>query len=64
MKSLNERYGQLQRRLDNLYNDRLDETITMDFWQKKQKDIVEEQNAIQEQEKFMKKELQKSADCF
>lgn len=56
LKSLNDRYGQLQRRLDNLYNDRLDETITMDFWQKKQKDITDEQNAIQDQIKKLKSE--------
>ncbi len=56
LKSLNDRYNQLQKRLDNLYNDRLDESITMDFWQKKQKDITDEQAGIQEQIKKLKSE--------
>lgn len=54
--SLNARYNALQRRLDNLYNDRLDERISPEFWERKQKEIVEEQAAIQERIKKLKTE--------
>ncbi len=50
----NERYSSLQRRLDNLYNDRLDEKITPAFWEIKNKEIVEEQAVIQEELKKLK----------
>ncbi|HRH22466.1 MAG TPA: recombinase family protein [Candidatus Paceibacterota bacterium] len=49
IKALNERYNTLQRRLDNLYNDKLDEKITREFWEKKQAEITNEQKAIQDQ---------------
>lgn len=56
IKTLNERYGALQRRLDNLYNDRLDEKITVTFWQTKQKEITDEQAGLQEQLTKLKSE--------
>lgn len=56
LKTLNDRYSTLQRRLDNLYDDRLDERITAEFWSKKQKDITDEQNALQDQIKALKSE--------
>ena len=49
LKSLNERYTSLQGRLDRLYDDRLDQKITNDFWEKKNKEITEEQKQIQDQ---------------
>lgn len=48
IQGLQDRYNALQRRLDNLYNDRLDEKVTVEFWQTKQKEVVAEQTAIQE----------------
>lgn len=47
IKAFNDRYLNLQRRLDNLYNDRLDEKITPDFWQKKHQEFTEEREAVQ-----------------
>jgi exonuclease VII large subunit len=47
IKCFNEQYNRLQRRLDTLYNDRLDEKITSEFWQKKQNEITTEQESIQ-----------------
>ncbi|MEI6022472.1 MAG: recombinase family protein [bacterium] len=49
LKSLNARYTQLQSRLDVLYNDRLDQKIGTDIWEKKQSEINKEQAEIQEQ---------------
>lgn len=49
IRTLTERYSTLQRRLDNLYNDRLDERITRELWEKKNKEITDEQAGIQEQ---------------
>ncbi len=46
LKTLNSRYTQLQSRLDILYNDRLDQKITTDGWEKKQKEINQEQEEI------------------
>jgi len=43
IKSLNERYSMLQKRLDRLYDDHLDGTISRDLWQRKQKEITDEQ---------------------
>lgn len=54
LKSLDERLRQFQKRLDNLYNDRLDGTITPEFWQIKNKEIVTEQNAMLDQVKRLK----------
>lgn len=56
IKTLNERYGALQRRLDNLYNDRLDEKISVGFWQEKHKAITEEQAALQDKLSQLKSE--------
>ncbi len=47
IKGFNERYSQLQRRLDNLYNDRLDGKITPEFWERKNKEITDEQLSLQ-----------------
>lgn len=49
LNTLNARYIQLQSRLDILYNDRLDQKITTENWDKKQKEINQEQAEIQEQ---------------
>lgn len=49
LRTLNTRYTQLQSRLDILYNDRLDQKITTEAWDKKQAEINEEQSAIQDQ---------------
>lgn len=54
IKTYNERYNALQRRLDNLYNDRLDEKITPTFWEKKNNEITTEQFAIQEELRKLK----------
>jgi site-specific DNA recombinase len=49
LKTLSARYVQLQSRLDILYNDRLDQKITPEYWDKKQLEINEEQADVQEQ---------------
>lgn len=49
LKTLNSRYTQLQSRLDILYNDRLDQKITTDIWEKKQSEINKEQEDIRVQ---------------
>lgn len=56
IRALNERYSALQRRLDNLYNDRLDEKISVAMWQTKQKEITDEQAILQEQLAKLKSE--------
>ena len=56
IKNLNERYNALQRRLDTLYDDRLDGKITADFWQTKQKETTDEQAALLEQLTRLKSE--------
>jgi site-specific DNA recombinase len=56
IKTLNDRYGALQRRLDNLYNDRLDEKISPEFWQKKHNEISEEQNELKDKLTKLKNE--------
>jgi site-specific DNA recombinase len=56
LKALNDRYSVLQKRIDNLYNDRLDQKITSDFWEKKNQEIIEEQNGLQDQIKKLKSE--------
>lgn len=53
---LNQRYKALQRRLDVLYDDRLDGRIPVEIWELKNKEIVEEQTEIQNQIKKMKTE--------
>ncbi|MCB9805591.1 recombinase zinc beta ribbon domain-containing protein [Candidatus Nomurabacteria bacterium] len=53
---LNNRYKALQKRLDVLYNDRLDERISLNMWEIKNKEIVGEQEEIQNQIKKMKTE--------
>lgn len=49
LRSLTEHYSKLQRRLDNLYTDKLDEVITIESWHEKQHEITSEQVQIQEQ---------------
>jgi site-specific DNA recombinase len=56
IKSLNERYSSLQRRLDHLYDDRLDEKVSRDFWERKQKEITTEQAELLEQINKIKSE--------
>lgn len=64
LKTINERYKSLQRRLDNLYNDRLDGRITLPFWEVKNKEIVDEQNATLEQINKLKTEEAKYFDIW
>lgn len=54
--NLNQRYSQLQKRLDHLYNDRLDERISLSFWESKQKEITDEQSSIQDKISKLKTE--------
>ncbi|MFA6554266.1 MAG: recombinase family protein [Candidatus Paceibacterota bacterium] len=49
LKALQERYNSLQKRLDILYDDHLDEKITRDRWESKQAEIMSEQEGIQSQ---------------
>jgi site-specific DNA recombinase len=56
LRVLNDSYLRLQKRLDNLYDDRLDGKITMEFWQKKQSETTEEQEEVLEQITNMKTE--------
>ena len=56
LKALQTRYNQLQRRLDVLYDDRLDEKISPERWELKQKEITNEQATIQEQIQKLKAE--------
>ncbi len=49
LKSLNSRYIQLQSRLDILYNDRLDQKISTESWERKQVEINKEQKDIRNQ---------------
>ena len=53
---LNQRYTALQRRLDVLYDDRLDGRISVQMWDLKNKEIVMDQEEIQNQIKKMKTE--------
>ena len=46
LNSLNKRYAQIQRRLDMLYDDKLDGVITPAFYKKKFKQYSEEQDAV------------------
>lgn len=55
-KSLSERYAKLQNRLDVLYNDRLDGSITPETWKKKQQEITSEQTDIRAQMERVKSE--------
>lgn len=54
LKTLGEAYSRLQKRLDNLYTDRLDENISVELWQTKQAEITAEQASIQERIKKLK----------
>ncbi len=56
IKSLNERYSHLQRRVDQLYDDRLDHIITNEHWERKQKEINDEQAVIRDQLAQLKSE--------
>jgi site-specific DNA recombinase len=56
IQKLNERYSILQHRLDTLYDDRLDEKITNEFWERKNKEITDEQSELQEQLSRLKNE--------
>ncbi|MCA9401560.1 MAG: zinc ribbon domain-containing protein, partial [Candidatus Omnitrophica bacterium] len=46
LRSLEERYRALQRRLDALYDDRLDGVITQEFWKIKNTEIINEQEEV------------------
>lgn len=56
LEALQSEYNRLQRRLDNLYDDKLDEKISKDFWEKKNQEITDNQKSIQEQIEKMKTE--------
>lgn len=56
IKTITDRYNSFQRRLDNLYNDRLDGRITVAFWEAKNKEIVDEQKATLDQINRLKTE--------
>ena len=56
IKTFSDRYSALQKRLDNLYNDRLDEKINLAFWQAKHKEITDEQEGIQQKLSKLKTE--------
>jgi DNA invertase Pin-like site-specific DNA recombinase len=56
IRTLNERYTFLQRRLDGLYDDRLDKLITPETWQRKQKEITDEQAGLLERVNKLKSE--------
>lgn len=46
LNELNQKYGQIQRRLDNLYDDKLDEKITKEFYERKFRQYSEEKESI------------------
>jgi len=46
IKSLQEQYNKLQRRLDRIYIDKLDEVVTTEFYQEKTNEWKNEQNSI------------------
>jgi site-specific DNA recombinase len=56
LRTLNDSYNRSQKRLDNLYDDRLDGKISMEFWEKKQSEIKQEQEAVLQQISKMKSE--------
>ncbi len=56
IRSLNDRYNLLQKRLDTLYDDRLDEKITSERWELKNKEIIDEQASLLEQINKLKTE--------
>jgi DNA invertase Pin-like site-specific DNA recombinase len=56
LRSLNSRYIQLQSRLDTLYNDRLDQKISSEFWDRKREEINKEQEETQAQISKIKNE--------
>lgn len=64
LKSLNQRYGTLQRQLDILYDDRLSERITPERWQEKQKVINVEQADIQAQIAIIKSDETKYFELY
>lgn len=57
-------YKRLQRRLDTLYNDRLDGFITPEIWKFKQTEILAEQNDAQEQLNKLKNDEAKYFDIW
>ncbi len=56
IRTLNERYNHLQRRVDQLYDDRLDHVISNEHWERKQKEINDEQAVIRDQLAQLKSE--------
>lgn len=54
--SLTARYSLIQRRIDALYDDRLDGGITKETWERKSKEFVDQQTEIQEQLTKLKSE--------
>ncbi|KKS27987.1 MAG: Recombinase [Parcubacteria group bacterium GW2011_GWC1_42_11] len=64
IKTLNDRYSSLQRRLDILYDDRLAEKISQERWQGKQDEMVREQTEIQAQIAKIKREETKYFEVY
>ena len=56
IKALEERYNALQKRIDNLYDDKLDEKISREFWERKNAQLVDEQREVLAQMDRMKTE--------
>lgn len=56
IKTLNTRYNALQKRLDTLYDDRLDGRISSEFWEKKRDETLAEQEGLQDQLSRLKNE--------
>ncbi len=56
IKTLNARYLRNERRIDVLFDARLDEKITQDMWERKNTEISEAQDKIQSQIKILKNE--------
>ena len=62
--TLQGQYNALQRRLDNLYDDRLDEKISVEKWEEKQKEITDSQKQIQKQIGKLKNEEAKYFELY
>lgn len=54
LKALSTRYETLQKRIDRLYDDRLDEKISPEMWERRQAEINAEQQAIRDQMERLK----------
>ena len=46
LEGLNQEYGRIQKRIDNLYDDKVDEKITKEFYERKLKEYSEEKETV------------------